>query len=147
MNKWYLTLVLLSIISLFGCNGKREKMLCKRWQVSDVQFINESEAMVQSDTMQGNMQLQTEMMLRDVMMKNIYEFKDDGTYMTGNAAASSGGEWAFSGNNIRFIMDGKEGKKEKMVPLEKLQDDTLIVLLKQDQTTIQMKLVLTPIAD
>jgi hypothetical protein len=67
--------------------------------------------------------------------------------MTGNAAASSGGEWAFSGNNIRFIIDNKEDKKEKMVPIEKLQEDTLIVLLKQDQTTIQMKLILTPIGD
>jgi hypothetical protein len=95
--------------------------------------------------MQGDMQQRTELMLKDVMMKNIYEFKDDGTYMTGNAAASSGGEWAFSGNNIRFIMDDKDGKKEKIVPIEKLQDDTLIVLLKQDQTTIQMKLILTPL--
>jgi hypothetical protein len=42
-------------------------------------------------------------------------------------------------------MDDKEGKKEKIVPIEKLQDDTLIVLLKQDQTTIQMKLILTPL--
>ena len=42
-------------------------------------FINETEAMVQSDTMQGNMQHRTELMLRDVMMKNIYEFKDNGT--------------------------------------------------------------------
>lgn len=145
MNKWYFTLVLLCLIGFAACNGKREKMLCKRWQVSDVQFINESEAMVQSDTMQGNMQLRTEMMLKDVMMKNIYEFKDDGTYMTGNVAASSGGQWAFSGNNIRFIIDDKEEKKEKIVPIEKLQDDTLIVLLKQDQTTIQMKLILTPL--
>jgi hypothetical protein len=146
-NKWYFTLVLLGLLGLASCNGKREKMLCKRWQVSNVLFINETEAMVQSDTMQGNMQHRTELMLRDVMMKNIYEFKDDGTYMTGNAAASSGGEWAFSGNNIRFIIDNKEDKKEKMVPIEKLQEDTLIVLLKQDQTTIQMKLILTPIGD
>jgi hypothetical protein len=146
-NKWYFTLVLLGLLGLASCNSKREKMLCKRWQVSNVLFINETEAIVQSDTMQGNMQQRTELMLKDVMMKNIYEFKEDGTYMTGNAAASSGGEWAFSANNIRFMMDTKEGKKEKIVPIEKLQDDTLIVLLKQDQTTIQMKLILTPIGD
>jgi hypothetical protein len=139
-------LILLALIGFAACNGKREKMLCKRWQVSDVLFINESEAIVQSDTMQGNMQVQTELMLRDVMMKNIYEFKEDGTYMTGNAAASATGEWAFSGNNIRFISENSEGQKEKIVPIEKLQDDTLIVVLKQDQTTIQMKLILTPMA-
>jgi hypothetical protein len=138
-------LILLALIGFTACNNEREKQLCKRWQVSDVQFINESETMVQSDTMQGNLQLQTEMILRDVMMKNIYEFKDDGTYMTGNAAASASGKWAFSGNNIRFISDKADGQKEKIVPVEKLQDDTLIVLLKQDQTTLQMKLILTPI--
>lgn len=139
--------VLLVTIGLASCNNKREKMLCKRWQVSDVLFINEAEAMVQSDTMQGNIQARTELILRDVMMKNIYEFKDDGTYMTGNAAASAKGEWAFSGNNIRFISDNAEGQKTKVVPIEKLQDDTLIVVLNQDQTTIQMKLVMTPIGE
>src|SRR6476620_5317830 len=139
--------VLLVITGLTSCNNKREKMLCKRWQVSDVQFINEAEAMVQSDTMQGNIQARTELILRDVMMKNIYEFKDDGTYMTGNAAASSKGEWAFSGNNIRFISDNADRQKTKVVPIEKLQDDTLIVVLEQDQTTIQMKLILTPIGN
>ena len=143
-NNWYL-LVILVITGLISCNNKREKMLCKRWQVSDVLFINEAEAMVQSDTMQGNIQAQTELILKDVMMKNIYEFKDDGTYMTGNAAATATGEWAFSGNNIRFISENSEGQKTKIVPIEKLQDDTLIVVLKQDQTTIQMKLILTPL--
>ena len=120
-------------------------MLCKRWQVSDVIFINEKEATVQSDTMQGNLQKRTEIILRDVMMKNIYEFKDDGTYLTGNAAANAEGKWELKGNNINFISgEGKE-QKEKVVPIEKLQDDSLIVLLKQDQTTIQLKLILTPI--
>jgi hypothetical protein len=144
-NRFAFVFVLLLFIGLTACNNKREKMLCKRWQVSDVQFINESEAMKQSDTMQGNIQAQMEIVLRDVMMKNIYEFKDDGTYMTGNAAASAKGEWAFSGDNIRFISDQTDGQKTKIVPIEKLQEDTLIVVLKQDQTTIQMKLVLTPL--
>jgi hypothetical protein len=135
----------LALIGLASCNNEREKMLCKRWQVSDVMFINEAESMVQSDTMQGDLQARTEMMLKEVMMKNIYEFKDDGTYMTGNEAASASGEWAFSGNNIRFISDKADGEKAKMVPIEKLQEDTLIVVLEQDQTSIQMKLILTPI--
>jgi hypothetical protein len=120
-------------------------MLCKRWQVSDVVFINEKEAIVQSDTMQGNLQQRTEIMLKDVMMKNIYEFRDDGTYLTGNAIANAEGKWEFSGNNIRFISETDGKTKEKIVPIEKLQDDSLVVLLKQDQTTIQLKLILTPI--
>lgn len=144
-NPFRCIVFLLALTGLAACNSKKEKMLCKRWQVSDVQFINESEAIVQSDTMQGDIQAQTEVVLRDVMMKNIYEFKDDGTYMTGNAAASAGGEWALSGNNIRFISKDTEGEKTKTVPIEKLQDDTLIVVLKQDQTTLQMKLILTPL--
>jgi hypothetical protein len=138
-------LILMALIGFASCNNKRERMLCKRWQVSDVLFINEKEAMVQSDTMQGNLQQQTEMMLRDVMMKNIYEFKDDGTYMTGNAAASASGQWAFSGDNIQFISDRTDGEKKKLVPIEKLKEDTLIVVLKHDQTTLQMKLILIPL--
>jgi hypothetical protein len=120
-------------------------MLCKRWQVSDVLFINEKEAIVQSDTMQGNLQQRAEIILKDVMMKNIYEFRSDGTYLTGNAAANAEGKWELSGNNIKFISDNGKEKKEKIVPIEKLQDDSLVLLLKQDQTTIQLKLILTPI--
>ena len=144
MKFFYLTLVG-SLFLLVSCNNAKEKMLCKRWQVSDVVFINEKEATVQSDTMQGDMQHRTEIILKDVMMKNIYEFKDDGTYLTGNAAANAEGKWELKGGNINFISGEGKDQKEKVVPIEKLQDDTLIVLLKQDQTTIQLKLILTPI--
>lgn len=120
-------------------------MLCKRWQVSDVIFLNEKEATVQSDTMQGDMLQRTEIILKDVMMKNIYEFKEDGTYLTGNAAANSEGKWELTGNNIRFISNHGNEQKEKIVPIEKLQDDSLVILLKQDQTTLHMKVILTPI--
>jgi hypothetical protein len=135
----------LACLLLVACTNKKEQMLCKRWQVSDVIFLNEKEATVQSDTMQGNMLERTEIILKDVMMKNIYEFKDDGTYLTGNAAANAGGEWELSGNNIRFISKKGDEKKEKIVPIEQLQEDTLVLLLKQDQTTLDMKLILTPI--
>ncbi|MES2779997.1 MAG: lipocalin family protein [Bacteroidota bacterium] len=144
MKFFYLTLVG-SLFLLASCNNAKERMLCKRWQVSDVVFINEKEATVQSDTMQGNLQQRTEIILKDVMMKNIYEFKDDGTYLTGNAAANAEGKWQLVGDNIKFISDKGNEQKEKIVPVEKLQDDTLVLLLKQDQTTIQMKLILTPI--
>lgn len=120
-------------------------MLCKRWQVSDVIFLNEKEAIVQSDTMQGDMLQRTEIILKDVMMKNIYEFRDDGTYLTGNASANAEGEWELAGNNIRFISKKGNEKKEKIVPVELLQEDSLVLLLKQDQTTLDMKLILTPV--
>lgn len=139
----YITLVCLLILA--GCSSKKEQMLCKRWQVSDVIFLNEKEATVQSDTMQGDMLQRTEIILKDVMMKNIYEFKEDGTYLTGNAAANSEGKWELTGNNIRFISNHGNEQKEKIVPIEKLQDDSLVILLKQDQTTLHMKVILTPI--
>lgn len=144
MKFFYLTLVG-ALFLLASCNNAKEKMLCKRWQVSDVVFINEKEATVQSDTMQGDLQQRTEIILKDVMMKNIYEFKDDGTYLTGNAAANAEGKWELVGNNIRFISAIGKEQKEKVIPFEKLEDDSLVLLLRQDQTTIQMKLILTPI--
>jgi hypothetical protein len=133
------------LLMLVACSNRKEALLCKQWQVSDVVFINEKEALVQSDTMQGNLQKRTEMLLRDVMMKNIYEFKDDGSYRTGNAAASSQGEWELKGANIRFISHKNGEEKTKDFPIEKLQEDTLIVVLEDDQTSVPMKLILTPI--
>lgn len=144
MKFFYLTLAG-ALFLLASCNNAKEKMLCKRWHVSDVVFINEKEATLQSDTMQGNLQQRTEIILKDVMMKNIYEFKEDGTYLTGNAAANAEGKWELSGTNIKFISGEGKDQKEKVVPIEKLQDDSLVILLKQDQTTMQMKLILTPI--
>ncbi len=135
----------LLILTVVACSNPKEQLLCKQWQVSDVVFINEKEAMVQSDTMQGNLQKRTEMLLKDVMMKNIYEFKNDGSYRTGNAAASTEGEWELKGNNIRFISHKNGEEKTKDFPIEKLQEDTLIVVLQDDQTTVPMKLILTPI--
>lgn len=132
---------------VMACNGKKEKMLCKRWQMYDVVFLNEKEATVQSDTMQGNMQKVTETILKDILMKNIYEFHEDGTYKTGNAAATSTGKWEFSGDAIKFIADNDKEEKEKIIPFEKLENDSLIMLMKNDQTSFQMKLVMIPIGE
>lgn len=138
------TAIILLILLLAGCSGKKEEQLCKTWQVSDVVFLNESQSLVQSDTMQGNMQQVTKEVLSNVLKKNIYEFKNDGTYLTGNAMANSEGKWELEGKSIRFITE-KEGKRtDKMIPIEKLQDDTLILILENDQSSLQMKLILTP---
>lgn len=139
-----LFLISISIFLLVSCSSKQKKMLCKRWQVYDVVFMNEKEATVQSDTMQGNMQKVTENILKDILMKNIYEFNTDGTYKTGNAAASATGKWELNGNSIKFILDSDKEKKEKEIPFEKLENDTLIMLMKNDQTSFQLKLVLVP---
>jgi len=132
------------MIVLMSCNGKQKKMLCKRWQVYDVVFMNEKEATVQSDTMQGNMHKVTESILKDILMKNIYEFNADGTYKTGNAAASSTGRWKLNNRSIEFTLDTDKDQKGKDIPFEKLEDDTLIMLMKNDQTSFQLKLILTP---
>lgn len=142
------TVLMLIITAIMAaCGNEKKTMLSKSWQVSDVQFINAADSTVLGDTLQGNLQASREAILRDVMMKNIYQFKSDGTYRTGNAAASSEGDWELSGNNIRFFLKTQDETKEKLVPIEKLTPDTLIVLLKQDQTTLQMKLILTPLPE
>ena len=84
MKNLFLTIT--SLILLVSCSNKEKKMLCKRWQVYDVVFMNEKEATFQSDTMQGNIHKVTENILKDILMKNIYEFNADGTYKTGNVA-------------------------------------------------------------
>jgi hypothetical protein len=144
--KTYIVVSML-LMALMGCSNEREKMLCRRWQVSNVIFLNEKEATRQSDTMQGNMQQVTENILRDILMKNIYEFHDDGTYMTGNSASTSTGKWELHGKSIRFISDSDKEKKEKNIPFEKLEQDSLILLMKNDQTSFQMKLVMVPLGE
>ena len=139
-----LLLISASLFLFICCGNKQEKMLCKRWQVYHVIFLNEKESLVQSDTMQGNMQKVTENILRDILMKNIYEFHEDGTYKTGNAAASATGKWELGGKTINFILDSDKERKEKKIPYEKLENDTLILLMKNDQTSFQMKLVMIP---
>ena len=105
-----LFLISISLLILASCSSKEKKLLCKRWQVYDVVFMNEKEATVQSDTMQGNMQKVTENILKDILMKNIYEFNTDGTYKTGNASASSTGKWELNGKKIKFILDNDNSK-------------------------------------
>jgi hypothetical protein len=143
MKNLFLTGVLL--VLLISCSNKEKKFLCKRWQVYDVVFVNEKEATVQSDTMQGNIHKVTENILKDILMKNIYEFNADGTYKTGNAAASSTGKWELNRKSILFTLDNDKEKKGKEIPFEKLVNDTLIMLMKNDQTSFQMKLILIPL--
>jgi hypothetical protein len=137
-------IIISTVLFLTACQSKKEKILCKRWQMSNVVFLNEKEAMVQSDTMQGNMQQVTESILKDILMKNIYEFNSDGTYKTGNAAATATGKWELVNDAIRFISDTDKEKKDKIIPLEKLEDDSLILIMRNDQSSFKMKLVMVP---
>ncbi len=131
--------------TLVSCNSKEKKMLCKTWQVSDVIFLNEAESLVQSDTLQGNMQEVTKTLISDVLKKNIHQFNADGSYLTGNAVAETEGEWELEGKSIRFITK-KDGKKnDKIIPIDRLTNDTLILIMTSDQSSMQMKLVLTPL--
>jgi lipopolysaccharide export LptBFGC system permease protein LptF len=139
---------LLSIFILLviaSCTSEKERNLCKRWEVKNVIFMNEKTALVQSDTMQGDMQKVTREILRNILMKNIYEFNEDGTYKTGNAAAVSSGRWDLDGNTIVFKPESGKDEKEKKVPFEKLTSDSFILVMKNDQTSFELKLVLTPL--
>ncbi|MBP9187312.1 MAG: hypothetical protein KBE91_12120 [Bacteroidia bacterium] len=140
-------LALFALIIITSCNNKNKKALTKRWRVADVTFIDAQKSMVQSDTMQGNMLQRQRAVLRDVLIKNLYEFNADGTYITGNAAGSATGRWELTSNAITFISDEEKegGKSTKNIPFEHLSDDSLVLVLDNDQTSVKLKLLLLPV--
>jgi hypothetical protein len=143
MNK---SMRLLSIIlMLASCSSKQEKILCRTWQVSDVRFNQIEKTLVQSDTIKGDEQRIRMMLIKEALMLNVYTFNADGTYKTGNAAATSGGKWEVSGNNIVFI-SAEKNTQEKKFQIEHLSVDSLILNMRNDQTTESVELLLTPIA-
>lgn len=120
-------------------------MLCKTWQVSDVQFYNVEQAIVLSDTLQGDQIEVAKVNLRDMLMKNIYAFHEDGTFKTGNAIAEAGGDWKLKNDALVFMIENEEGTKKKEIPVEKLTDDSLILAMGNDQTSLKVRLILTPV--
>lgn len=137
-------LFLLAIIT-FSCGNKKRESLCRTWKVSDVQFINEKESTVISDTMKGNQIEVAKFQLRDILMKNLYEFRDDGTYVTGNELANSEGEWELQNDAIEFTTKSGDEVKHKKVKIDKFERDTLILMMQNDQTSLKVKLLLTPL--
>jgi hypothetical protein len=128
-----------------ACSNKKEKMLMKRWYVGDVRFPALSSDVLKSDTMQGNLIDRQRAALKDIMMKNLYEFKDDGTYITGNAMGTTTGNWKLKSNGILFYGENEKGEeKEKIIPFSHLSDDSLVIQLKNDQTSYQIELLLLP---
>lgn len=142
-NEFAIVMLLLLMLS---CTDKREKALLRRWKVADVIFMEDKKAVVQSDTMQGNMILRQQAVMRDVLTKNLYEFKEDGTYITGNAAATSAGRWSLHATAIEFISDNNDNgeTKTKNIPLQHLSEDSMVLVLNNDQTSVKIKLVLIP---
>ena len=129
MSKLYALGFGLMMLLALACNSKKEKALLKRWYVSDVIFLDDEKSIVQSDTMQGNM-LQ-------------HQRADDGTYVTGNAAGSASGKWELNSNSITFKSDNPD-KPEKNIAFEYLGEDSLVMMLNKDQTSVKLKLVLLP---
>lgn len=138
------TAMVAGILLLAGCTDKKEQALARRWRVADVVFVNDGKGVVQSDTMQGEMLQRQRAVIKDVLMKNLYEFKPDGTYITGNAAGSATGTWDISGNNIVFKSDAAKDKGEKRIPFEHLSEDSVVLLFEKDQTSTKLKLILLP---
>ena len=143
MSKLYALGFGLMTLLAIACNSKKEKALLKRWYVSDVIFLDDEKSIVQSDTMQGNMLQHQRAALKEVLLKNLYEFKDDGTYVTGNAAGSASGKWELNSNSITFKSDNPD-KPEKNIAFEYLGEDSLVMMLNKDQTSVKLKLVLLP---
>lgn len=143
--KHILPFFLLTLL-LAACESKQEKMLTKRWRVADVVFLDDERTLAQNDTMQLQMVQRQRAVLKDVLMKNLYEFHKDGSYITGNAAATSGGEWELGNNAITFKSQKAEGGEQtKRIPFEHLSHDSLVLILNNDQTSVNLKLVLLPV--
>ena len=140
-----LILILSAVLLMVSCSNKKREMLCKTWQVSDVQFINEKESTVITDTMRGNQVEVAKFQLRDILMKNMYQFNDDGTYVTGNQSANSEGNWELEKDAIKFSTKKGDEVKEKIVKIDRFERDTLVLLMQNDQTSLQIKLMLTPL--
>ena len=145
MKKIEFSLMLL-ILLCSGCTDSREKALTRRWRVADVVFIQDQKSVVQSDTMQGNMIQRQQAVMRDLLMKNLYEFKEDGSYITGNAAATATGKWNLHATAIEFISEDAESGEEKTknIPLQHLSEDSMVLILNNDQTSVKLKLLLLP---
>jgi hypothetical protein len=139
--------LILTPLLFIACNSKQEKMLCRRWRVADVIFLEDQARLSQADSLQLTTLMKQRAILKDVLTKNLYEFHRDGSYITGNAAASSTGAWSFRGNSIMFRSNssGDVKSSNKTIPFEHLSNDSLVLVLNNDQTTVKMKLVLLPV--
>lgn len=142
-HKFITGMVLLAM--LFACGNAKKQALINRWYVAQVIFTDDSTQVLQSDTMQGNMLQRQRAVMRDVLSKNLYEFKADGTYITGNAAATSTGKWELVSGAIAFTSNEPDSKKEKLIPYEHLSTDSMVLVINNDQTSFPFKLVLKPV--
>lgn len=139
--------LLIACFGLIACHSKQEKILSKRWRVADVVFLEDENVLAQNDTLQLSMLRRHRAALEDVLLKNLYEFHQDGTYITGNAAASSTGEWELRGNSIMFKSNSSGDVKSanKTIPFDHLSSDSLVLVFNNDQSSAKMKLVLYPV--
>lgn len=131
------------IALLSSCTGKRERMLCRTWIVSEVRFTNIEQALVHTDTISGGEIETRKRLIAEMLMKNLYTFRDDGTYITGNAAASAEGKWKLKSSGIQFISNNKN-IKPKLFEVVHLSEDSLVLNLEKDNTSLAVALVLLP---
>lgn len=122
---------------LIACSGENERMLCKTWHVSDVIFDLKGKQLDKEQEI-------AIALMKEMLTKNIYTFNPDGTYMTRNALAGAEGKWKLSGDEIVFT-DENNNNQSKRFPILTLTNDTLIISMENDQTSIPITLVLTQV--
>jgi len=144
MQKLKFIILLTFVAGMLSCSDNHKKDLQKKWKVADVAFVNEQEALVQSDTLGGeNMMEHTKEIVRNILLKNIYDFSDGETCVISDGEFKTTFNYELKKGLIRFT--SAEDKTGKLIDVASLSNDTLILVLRNDQSSLQSKLTLIPL--
>lgn len=137
-------IIIICLALAWSCNNSYN-LIINSWKVSKVDFLNEEQSLVQTDTLKGNnIQKLTREILRDILLKNIYQFNSDGTCKITDLTHETKFNYTLKGQRA-IVFSNPENGSSKEIAIEKLTQDELIIITKSDQSSLQTKLTLTPI--
>ncbi|MFN4082641.1 MAG: hypothetical protein ACK4K9_03320 [Bacteroidia bacterium] len=128
-------LLLIFILLWWACSN--QNAIKKKWVVSNVEFIYNSNE--KADTLMQNI---TEGVLKNLLLNNVYDFSEDKkcTISGNNHSTTFNYKLIKRGSFIEFSNDNSS----KEVEVENLNENELVLITHNDQSSIKTKLILKP---
>lgn len=141
-------LLLFCAVAITSCNQKKEKVIARKWKVETVNFMNPKDPNATTDNLDAGSEDHMQSMITDMVKKTTYDFHEDGTYEVSTGTFTNKGKWELKEDGTKLVFtnieEGEKDEKVNPITIEELNDDKLIMLLTNDQTSMNMKLELIP---
>lgn len=141
----------LLLLAAFSCTRSKEKQLIQKWNVYHVEFIKTDTGKMGSDPVAAGFEDAMREVMGSMLTNTLYDLHEDGVAQITYNGKTSNATWELKNAGKELIIVNtsamKKTSKEEYNPkpsiIEHLDDTSMVLMMKSDQSSYQIRLRLS----